>query len=581
MHPPQLPPGDRSQATHQASTVYGNAGHSMQGGSSQGYPLPSQPLQLYQQPSHQQLGLPATHASQVGAQPPLQQSAAPAYQPDTIKPSWHGSAAQQPVPYQAPPQVQNSTAPQSAYAQPQQPPYPAMLHAHPHTHSQGMASTTTRVPAQQSLPLERMPNPHLTAPMPGQPPAVPAAASAAPSGRGFTQSQLNVLRNQILAFRRIKRGDKILPADLMQSIKAPPADGTFVPAQAAALSQAPARPMLQPALPTGQVAPRVLPQPQASQGALVGQARPQMATQYIPQQPAPVLEMQAPLGKHRGPIYMAVSAPRGAPFVPQRPQMGQLPLMQMGYDAAQLMAQEYRSMTLRRRLARIADLEAQLAADPMPGFDQVDGKMGKGKLLLELRMLRLADVQAKLRAAVEKEQEDVQVMSDRNYRKFVRNCLRQRIEIIKQEERKKADVAAERSRMIKLFRSTLQERSNYSRESRLARNRQVSKIHERLARDAHKALDDDKGRRMDALKAHDWQAYQELLAKQKGPEGASERYEVINRFLDDTENYLHKLAGKVANVKLSQEASEAAAQAMAEARAQASLTVYLYGGLLA
>lgn len=58
--------------------------------------------------------------------------------------------------------------------------------------------------------------------------------------------------------------------------------------------------------------------------------------------------------------------------------------------------------------------------------------MGKGKLLLELRMLRLADEQAKLRAAVEKEQEDVQVMSERNYRKFVRNCLRQRIEIIKQ-----------------------------------------------------------------------------------------------------------------------------------------------------
>ncbi len=61
-------------------------------------------------------------------------------------------------------------------------------------------------------------------------------------------------------------------------------------------------------------------------------------------------------------------------------------------------------------------------------------------------------------------------------------------------------MAAERSRMIKLFRSTLQERSNYSRESRLARNRAVSKTHERLARDAHKAKDDDKGRRMDALK---------------------------------------------------------------------------------
>ncbi len=63
---------------------------------------------------------------------------------------------------------------------------------------------------------------------------------------------------------------------------------------------------------------------------------------------------------------------------------------------------------------------------------QVDGKMGKGKLLLEVRMLKLADEQARLRAAVEKEQEEVQGLSDRNYRKFVRNCLRQRIEIIKQ-----------------------------------------------------------------------------------------------------------------------------------------------------
>ena len=69
-----------------------------------------------------------------------------------------------------------------------------------------------------------------------------------------------------------------------------------------------------------------------------------------------------------------------------------------------------------------------------------------------------------------------------------------------QDERKKADIAAERSRAIKLFRSTLQDRSTYSGEYRLARNRQVSKIHERMARDAHKAKDDDKGRRMDALK---------------------------------------------------------------------------------
>ena len=78
------------------------------------------------------------------------------------------------------------------------------------------------------------------------------------------------------------------------------------------------------------------------------------------------------MGKDRGPIFTAVSAPRGGgQFVPQRPPMGQLPLMQLGYDAAQLMAQEYRTMTIRRRHARIADLESQLASNPLPGFHQV------------------------------------------------------------------------------------------------------------------------------------------------------------------------------------------------------------------
>jgi hypothetical protein len=72
--------------------------------------------------------------------------------------------------------------------------------------------------------------------------------------------------------------------------------------------------------------------------------------------------------------------------------------------------------------------------------------------------------------------------------------------------------------------------------------------------------------------AHDWEAYQELLREQMGPETTTERYEVISRFLNDTEEYLHKLASKVASVRLSQEASEAAAIAVAEARARVRRT---------
>ncbi len=68
--------------------------------------------------------------------------------------------------------------------------------------------------------------------------------------------------------------------------------------------------------------------------------------------------------------------------------------------------------------------------------------------------------------------------------------------------------------------------------------------------------------------ANDWEAYQELLRQQMGPETTTERYEVITRFLTETEDYLHKLASKVASVRLSQQASEAAAAAVADARAQ-------------
>lgn len=84
-----------------------------------------------------------------------------------------------------------------------------------------------------------------------------------------------------------------------------------------------------------------------------------------------MLQPQVPAGKERGPVITAVSAPRGQTFVPQRPNIGQPALMQLGYDAAQLLAQEYRNMTSKRRISRIAELEQLLANSPAPGFQQV------------------------------------------------------------------------------------------------------------------------------------------------------------------------------------------------------------------
>ncbi len=80
--------------------------------------------------------------------------------------------------------------------------------------------------------------------------------------------------------------------------------------------------------------------------------------------------------------------------------------------------------------------------------------------------------------------------------------------------------------------------------------------------------------------ANDFEAYQQILRETAGPGTSGERYEVISRFLSTTEEYLHKLASKVAHVKLAQEASEAAALAVSRARAQVGTSAVQCANLL-
>lgn len=51
--------------------------------------------------------------------------------------------------------------------------------------------------------------------------------------------------------------------------------------------------------------------------------------------------------------------------------------------------------------------------------------------MLRLRMLKGVEAQARLRAAVEREQQDIMNMNDRSYRKFAKQCWRQRLDTIK------------------------------------------------------------------------------------------------------------------------------------------------------
>ncbi len=69
-----------------------------------------------------------------------------------------------------------------------------------------------------------------------------------------------------------------------------------------------------------------------------------------------------------------------------------------------------------------------------------------------------------------------------------------------QEEKGRADKAAERIRAIKVWRGEAADRASSAREMRVARNRYVLRAHERLLRDMNRLKEDDRTRRMEALK---------------------------------------------------------------------------------
>ncbi|CAK0787464.1 hypothetical protein CVIRNUC_010684 [Coccomyxa viridis] len=380
----------------------------------------------------------------------------------------------------------------------------------------------------------------------------------------FSNEQLLCLRSQIMVFRTLKAG-KPVTEEALKDIKAPvlqPAVPGALPGSAAAVARPGALPALQP--PIGQ--PGSLLNPSKALGA-AGQLPPHLrAIASAPAQAAgaPAAPAPAPAPApppppdprlQRGPLYIMAPGSGlltgGAQLVHQQ---------QVMFDATMLLAQEYRAMLARAKQRSAEKLTEQLRKET--------NHARRAALMVRLKRLKFADRQAQLQAMVEREQSELMAMTDRAYRAVARQCVRQRLDKMRAEERARGEKAAERVRAVKQWRADLAERQSAARELRVARNRFVLRAHERLARDAVRQKDDDRSRRMDALKAHDFEAYQEMLRETAPPGSSTERFEVISKFLTTTEEYLNKLSTKVASVKMTQEASEAAALAVSKARAQ-------------
>lgn len=245
----------------------------------------------------------------------------------------------------------------------------------------------------------------------------------------------------------------------------------------------------------------------------------------------------------------------------------------LAYDAKDLLFDEGMDVLNKKRVENLKKINGLLAVNLERKRIRPDIVL---KLQIEERKLRLLDLQAHLRDKVDREQQEIMAMSDRPYRKFVKQCERQRSDLIRQVQQLQKASREKQLKSIFQWRKKLLESHWAIRDARTTRNRGVAKYHEKMLREFSKRKDDDRNKRMEALKNNDVDRYREMLLEQQTnvPGDAAQRYVVLSSFLSQTEEYLLKLGGKITAAKNNQEMEEAANVAAAAAKAQVFFFIF-------
>ncbi|XP_047156353.1 ATP-dependent helicase BRM-like [Vigna umbellata] len=472
-----------------------------------------------------------------------------------------------------------------------------------------------------------------------------AGPSQTPQQRnGFTKQQLHVLKAQILAFRRLKKGEGALPQELLRSINPPPLDlqvqqpihsggaqnqersaGNIV-AEQPRQNEANAKDSQHMPSISGKISskkeafmrdesnPVTAVHMQATspvikesagreeQQSVVCSAKSDQENQHginrtsvrnelvldkgkavatpqssvadtvqpnKPSQASTVAQAKdmASTGKYHGPLFDFPFFTRKHDSFGSSMMLNNNNNLSLAYDVKELLFEEGMEVITKRKTENIRKIEGLLAVN-------LDRKRIRPDLVLKLQIegkkLRLLDLQARLRDEIDQQQQEIMAMPDRPYRKFVRLCERQRMELARQVQASQRALREKQLKSIFQWRKKLLETHWAIRDARTARNRGVAKYHERMLKEFSKRKDDDRNKRMEALKNNDVDRYREMLLEQQtNIQGdAAERYAVLSTFLTQTEEYLHKLGSKITTAKNQQEVEEAAKAAAAAARLQ-------------
>ncbi|KAH7669570.1 DNA helicase protein [Dioscorea alata] len=192
------------------------------------------------------------------------------------------------------------------------------------------------------------------------------------------------------------------------------------------------------------------------------------------------------------------------------------------------------------------------------------------RLQIEEKKLRLSNFQARLRDEVTQRQEEILAMPDNIYQKFSRQCQRQRTNLLRQSQQVHEKLRKGKLKSINLGRKKFLEAHSAIRDARSFCNRGVMKFHERMLKSFPKKKDEDRTKRMEALKNNDVDRYREMLLEQQvGISGAAaERFSILSSFLSQTEEYILKLGQKLIATKEQQEQEPTASGTEVAVRSQ-------------
>ncbi|CAO2835601.1 unnamed protein product, partial [Amaranthus hypochondriacus] len=382
---------------------------------------------------------------------------------------------------------------------------------------------------------------------------------------GFTKQQLHVLKAQILAFRRLKKGESTLPQELLRAITPPSLESqlqqSVVPAGSTTeekfstrnveegqkhvessekTPQAPpavAKNVFKEEIPTGDEKTTDLPGNVAGATSVTREA-PAVFSGKEDQQSTPVsvkAEQDVERNIQKIPIKNDSSMDRGKAIASptsvgestqakKPPQTGSVsqpkdvgssrkyhgPLFDfpcftrkhdslgsavisnnsipLAYDIKDVLSVEGMEILNNKRAENLKKIGELLAVN-------LERKRIRPDLVLRLQIeekkLKLLDLQARLRDQVDQEQQEIMAMNDREYRKFVRICERQRLELSRQVQASQRAMREKQLKSIFQWRKKLLEAHWAIRDARTARNRGVAKYHERTLREFSKRKDDD------------------------------------------------------------------------------------------